>query len=402
MREDPEKKGLLFAGTERQVWVSFDDGDRWQSLRLNMPATSIRDLVIHQDDVVVGTHGRSFWILDNITPLRQLDARGADAPARLFKPQLARRVRWNMNTDTPLPPEEPAGENPPDGAILDYTLKAASAGPVTLEILDASGKLVRRFSSADKPEPVEEKELNVPTYWIRPEPVPSGGAGFHRFVWDLHYPPPEALRHDYPMTAILRDTPRRPVGPWALPGTYSIRLTAGGTTETRPLTIEMDPRVRTSSADLARQFELSIGLCAAMREDYAAVQEVRALRAQVKTLAEKAGKGPAGEALAALDAKAAPLQGSAGGFEGGPGRGGAGDLSRLNGQLVALLEVLQEADAKPTPAAVSAVEELRKSLAGLLARWKELKTREVPAVNAELRKMGLPPIAIVEAAPPTR
>ncbi len=401
VREDPRKKGLLFAGTERQVWVSFDDGGRWQSLRSNMPATSIRDLVIHEDDVVVGTHGRSFWILDDITPLRQLDAGAAEAPAHLYRPQLARRVRWNMNTDTPLPPEEPAGKNPPDGAILDYTLKAASAGPVTLEILDASGKLVRRFSSADKPEPVDEKALNVPTYWVRPQRALSAGAGFHRFVWDLHYPPPEALRHDYPMTAIVRDTPRHPLGPWAPPGTYSVRLTADAVTETQPLTVEMDPRVRTSSADLARQFQLSIELCEAMREDSAAVREVRALRAKVKTLEEQAGKGPAGEALAALDAKAASLEGSAG-FEGGPGDGGPVNLSRLNGQLVTVLGVLQGADAKPTAAAAAAVEELRKSLASQLARWKEIKTREVPAVNAELQKKGLPPIAIVEAAPPGR
>ena len=168
VREDPERRGLLFAATERQVWVSLDDGDRWQSLRLNMPATSVRDLVIHEDDLVIGTHGRSFWILDNITPLRQLDQRVAGAPAHLFRPQLARRVRWNTYTDTPLPPEEPAGKNPPDGAILDYALAAAAAGPVTLEILDASGKMIRRFSSADKPEPVDEKEMNVPTYWVRP------------------------------------------------------------------------------------------------------------------------------------------------------------------------------------------------------------------------------------------
>jgi hypothetical protein len=367
-----------------------------------MPATSIRDLVIHEDDVVVGTHGRSFWILDDITPLRQLDPGAAEAPARLFRPQLARRVRSNMNTDTPLPPEEPAGKNPPDGAILDYTLKAAPPGPVTLEIFEASGKLVRRFSSADRPEPVDEKALNVPTYWVRPERVLSADAGFHRFVWDLHYPPPEALRRDYPMTAILRDTPRHPVGPWALPGAYGVLLTAGGVTERQPLTVEMDPRVRTSAADLARQFELSSDLCEVMREDSAALREVRALRAQVKALGEKAGKGPAGEALAALEAKAARLEGSAGGFEGGPGGGTAASLSRLNSQLVTILDVLQEADAKPTAAAAAAVEELRKSLAGQLDSWKELKTRDVPAVNAALRKEGLAPIAIGEAAPPAR
>src|SRR5262249_55513228 len=154
VREDPVRKGLLFAGTERAVFVSFNDGDDWQPLRLNMPATSIRDLVVHGDDIVVGTHGRSLWILDDITPLRQLDAQAATADVHLFRPQTAYRVRGNVNTDTPLPPEEPAGQNPPDGAIVNYYLKADSSGPVTLEILDDKGKLVRRYSSADKPEPV--------------------------------------------------------------------------------------------------------------------------------------------------------------------------------------------------------------------------------------------------------
>ncbi|PYT21219.1 MAG: hypothetical protein DMG57_39370 [Acidobacteria bacterium] len=167
VREDPLRRGLLFAGTERAVYVSFNDGDDWQSLRLNMPATAIRDLVIHDDDLVVGTHGRSFWILDDISPLRELSAKKAESDARLFRPRLTYRVRRNQNTDTPLPPEEPAGQNPPDGAIIYYSLTSAPEEPVTLEILDAAGKLVRRYSSADKPEPIE-KDLNVPTYWVRP------------------------------------------------------------------------------------------------------------------------------------------------------------------------------------------------------------------------------------------
>ena len=403
VREDPRTKGLLFAGTERQVWVSFDDGDHWHSLRLNMPATSIRDLVIHEDDVVIGTHGRSFWILDDITPLRQLDANASAAePAmRLFAPQLARRVRWNMNTDTPLPPEEPAGENPPDGAVINYSLKTAPAGPVTLEILDSAGKLVRRFSSADAPEPVDEKELVVPTYWVRQPRVLSAAAGFHRFVWDLHYPPPDALRHDYPMTAILHDTPRHPVGPWVLPGRYTVRLTAGGKTETQPLTIEMDPRVKTSAADLARQFELSMRLTAAMHDDHAALEQVRALRSQLKVLKEQAGTSTVAESIAALDAKAASLEGSAGDFEGGPFRRREG-LTGLNGQLASLLDTLQDADAKPTPAASAAAEDLEKTLATQLARLRDLESRDVAALNAELKKAGLPPLSLPKAPSPHR
>src|SRR5208337_841376 len=218
VREDPERKGLLFAGTERTVYVSFDDGDHWQSLRLNLPPSSIRDLVVHQDDIVVGTHGRSFWILDNITPLRQLNDKIAQADAYLFAPQLTYRVRRDNNTDTPLTPEVPAGQNPPDGAMLDYGLKTASSTPVVLEVYDEQGRLVRRFSSTDKPETVDPDELNIPTYWIRPSRVISAEPGMHRFVWDLHYPPPDALEHEYPMSAIYRDTPRYPIGPPVLPG----------------------------------------------------------------------------------------------------------------------------------------------------------------------------------------
>src|SRR5262249_26418780 len=191
VREDPQRPGLLFAGTERAVFVSFNDGDDWQPLRLNMPATSIRDLVVHGDDIVVGTHGRSFWILDDITPLRQLTPEVASAAAHLFRPQVAYRVRWNLNTDTPLPPDEPAGKNPPDGAIINYYLRDKASGPVVLEILDSAGKSVRRYSSNDRPEPVDPKSLTIAVEWVRPPQVLSAEPGSHRFAWDLHYPPPE-------------------------------------------------------------------------------------------------------------------------------------------------------------------------------------------------------------------
>ena len=167
VREDPKRKGLLFAGTERAVYVSFDDGDRWQSLRLNMPATSVRDLTIKDNDLAVGTHGRGFWILDDITPLRQLDDKVVASNAFLFAPELAYRVRWDTNSDTPLPPDEPAGQNPPDGTIFNYYLKSAATGPVTLEILDSAGGLVRRYSSTD-PVPPPDPELSIPAYWLRP------------------------------------------------------------------------------------------------------------------------------------------------------------------------------------------------------------------------------------------
>jgi photosystem II stability/assembly factor-like uncharacterized protein len=257
VREDPLRRGLLFAGTEQAVYVSFDDGDEWHSLRLNMPATSIRDLVIKDDDLVIGTHGRGFWILDDISPLRQVGPRVAASDVHLYRPQDAWRVRWNMNTDTPLPADEPAGQNPPDGAVINYWLK----GPVTsvlIDIVDAGGRVVRRYSSEEKTEAVRD-EGNVPQYWIRPAQPPSKTAGMHRIVWDVRYNPPKA-HYSYPIAATPGNTARVPTGPWAPPGGYTVRLTAGGHTLTAPLRLRMDPRVKTTPTALDQQFTLSMRL----------------------------------------------------------------------------------------------------------------------------------------------
>ncbi len=224
VREDPKRKGLLFAGTERAVYISFDDGDHWQSLRLNMPATSVRDLTIKDNDLAVGTHGRGFWILDDITPLRQLDDKVVASNAFLFAPELAYRVRWDTNSDTPLPPDEPAGQNPPDGAIFNYYLKSAATGPVTLEILNSSGGLVRRYSSAD-PVPSPDPELPIPSYWLRPPQTLSSAAGLHRFVWDMHYAPVPGIKPEYPIAAVPENTAPAPTSPWVMPGKYSVVLT---------------------------------------------------------------------------------------------------------------------------------------------------------------------------------
>ncbi len=256
VREDPKRKGLLFAGTERAVYVSFDAGDHWQSLRLNMPATSVRDLLIKDDDLVAATHGRGFWILDDITPLRQLDDKVVAGNAFLFAPELAYRVRWNTNPDTPLPPDEPAGQNPPDGTIFNYYLKSAAAGPVTLEILDSSGALVRRYSSSD-PAPPPDPELPIPAYWLRPPQTISTAAGLHRFVWDTHYPPVPGAKPEYPISAVPFNTVAAATSPWVMPGKYTVVLTVDGQRYTQPLTIAMDPRVKTSTAGLQQQFDLS-------------------------------------------------------------------------------------------------------------------------------------------------
>ncbi|MBC5816631.1 MAG: glycoside hydrolase [Candidatus Eremiobacteraeota bacterium] len=317
VREDPVQRGLLFAGTEHSVFVSFDDGNNWQPLRFNLPATSVRDLVIHDDDVVVGTHGRSFWILDNITPLRQL-AQQHEAQTRLFTPALAYRIRWNQNSDTPLPPEEPAGKNPPDGAMLDYFLATPSA--VSIEIRDASGTLVRRYTSDDKPEPVDPG-VDKPTYWIRPTMIPSGEAGMHRAVWDLRYPSPQSLGHDYPISAIYENTPREPRGAVALPGLYSVVLRSEGRTFTQPLRVKMDPRIPLTPAQLRIQFQLAQQLTAAMNKS-----------------------------AALAHASSGPKQRER--------------YAGLNGQLARLLGLVNDTDAVPTAAIMTAIKAALSQLQG--------------------------------------
>jgi photosystem II stability/assembly factor-like uncharacterized protein len=307
VREDPKQRGLLFAGTEQATYVSLDDGENWQSLRLNMPATSIRDLVIKDDDLVVGTHGRSFWILDDITPLREMGTvpfSGTSSSAEkgtvpfLFTPAQAWRVRWNKNTDTPLPPDEPAGQNPPDGAIINYWLPA-DAREVTLEILDKAGSVVRRYASTDALSDPQAERVNFPRYWIRPPQKLSATRGFHRFVWDVHYPPPRTSQFSYPIAAIHRNTPRVPQGPWAPPGKYAARLTVDGTPQTRPLVLRMDPRVKTSAADLDRQFTLSKQLYDAINTLDDAQGQRRGQLLQLYGIVQGADVGPTAQVLVA-------------------------------------------------------------------------------------------------------
>ncbi|HVD93179.1 MAG TPA: hypothetical protein VNC21_12875 [Vicinamibacterales bacterium] len=291
VKEDPKRKGLLFAGSETQVHVSFDDGDHWQSLRVNMPATSIRDLTIKDDDLIAGTHGRGFWILDDIASLRQMQPDAPAAGAVLFKPGLAIRFEWNRNPDTPLPPDEPAGQNPPDGAIIDYYLKQPSR-VVILDVLDRAGHLVRRYTSDETPAEIRD-EGNVPAYWIRPSRILRADAGLHRFVWDLRYPPPPGAERGFPIAATPGDTASDPKGPWVVPGVYTLKLTANGTSLTQPLTVKMDPRVKSGPLALQQQFALA----------------KRVYDALVKTLAARAAAEKQGNADLAkkLDTLAAQL-----------------------------------------------------------------------------------------------
>lgn len=274
VREDPRRRGLLFAGSETQVWVSFNDGDAWQPLRLNMPATSIRDLVIKDDDLVVGTHGRGFWILDDITPLREMADNPLARPVHLFTPQVATRVRYSMYTDTPLPPDEPRALNPPDGAILHYHL-AAPASSLVLEILDGAGRVVRSYQKGVNPDPDPRREGHWPDWWIRPSPVLSAEPGMHRFVWDLRWPRPNALSFSFPISAIPGQTVPEPLGPFVAPGRYTVRLTVDGQVHTRPLTVRIDPRVKTPATELQAQSTLAWRLWDGVNRARAALDRAR-------------------------------------------------------------------------------------------------------------------------------
>jgi hypothetical protein len=383
----------LFAGTERETYVSFDDGDHWQSLRLNMPATSIRDLVIKDDDLVVGTHGRGFWILDNITPLRQLNQTSVSAEAVLFRPQTAYRVRWNMNTDTPLPPEEPAGQNPPDGAIIDYALKSAASGPVTLEILDSTGNLVRRYSSTDPVEPLDPY-LSIPTYWVRPPQVLSGDPGMYRFLWDMHYPPAQGIEVRYPIAAIYGNTAPRPTSPWVMPGPYTVKLTVNGQTYSHPLTVKMDPRVKTPLTGLAEQFYLSKEMYDGIVWIQTGLQQIRSIRAQVAKLQESAGEGGLSQDLSAFDKKASTLEGKPVPRFRRSAPSGPVTLNSLNASLTSLMGLLQSADVTPSTQVVAAIAARRGELANLKASWDELKTQDVTKLNAQIERANLPVIVL--------
>ena len=398
VREDPIRKGLLFAGTENAVWVSFDDGDHWQSLQLNLPQTSMRDLWIHDNDLIVGTHGRSIWILDDIAPLREASAALASS-IHLFAPAPAYRVPRDTYTDTPPPPDEPFGANPPDGAVIDYYLPVASTGPVTLEIVDAQGRLVRRFSSADKPEATEEelqKQL-IPLYWLQPFYRLSTNAGMHRWVWELHYSPPAATRHDFPISAIPHDTPRHPRGPSALPGNYTVRLTVEGKTLSAPLIIRMDPRVKASAAALEKKFRSETNLASLLSESSEAIFQAGSIREQLEKLtASTQTNASTKDAIAAFEKKLTALLGAPRGFFAPPSE--EITLSRVNSQASTLYGQVWQVDAEPTAAQQEALVAVEHASADALKRWHEFKDSDLPAFNRLLRASNTPEIQIDRGA----
>jgi photosystem II stability/assembly factor-like uncharacterized protein len=386
VREDPMRKGLLFAGTETEVWFSSDDGNNWKSLQLNLPHTSMRDLWVHENDLIVATHGRSFWILDDITPLRQMH--GAESGFRLFAPAPAVRVRRSTNTDTPLPADEPAGENPPDGAPIDYFLPQSSSGAVTLEIIDQQGNLVRRYSSEDKPAltPGELQKEMIPLYWLRPQKTLSAEAGMHRWIWDLRYAPPTSALHEYPIAAVPHNTPRYPLGPLALPGRYSVRLTANGVTQSSRFDLRMDPRVKVTGSGLRQKFDLEMRLASAITRSSEAVSQARSVQEQ---LAHAAKERPSiGDAANALAKRVTVL------LEGEQENSASPTLKSANNDSVDLYKEVEKADAAPTTAQVNAAMHVEAELGEALKIWDQIKMKDLPALNLQLPVAGLPQIRL--------
>ena len=387
VREDPEKRGLLYAGTERGIFVSFDDGDRWQPLQMNLPVTSIRDMSIRRGDIAVATHGRSFWVLDDIAPLRELSAKIAASSAWLFAPREAVRFHPAAFQGTPFPKDEPAGENPPNGAIVDYFLKDDAASPITIEVLDAKGDSVRRFTSDDKPRQPDLSRITLTPDWVMPAPPPSAAAGMHRIVWDLHYAPARGL----PVSPFGAAT-----GPWAPPGRYTVRLIAAGETLTQPLTVARDPRIPATDADLARQFEAAKEIQAERVRVNTARLQADAIRKQIVSLRGKAGAGAAElEAFGTkLDTIAGPPPASPEeDFFGEP----AVDLAsirRLGAALQSLARSVESADAAPTPDLLSGFQQRKAMFEKTLPRWEAFLKEDLPRLNRSLEPAGLGPITL--------
>jgi photosystem II stability/assembly factor-like uncharacterized protein len=384
VREDLVRKGLLFAGTEIGVFVSFDDGNSWRPLQNNLPVSSIRDLAIHGDDLIAATHGRAFWILDDIAPLRQWNEDAMRQNAHLFPPAHAIRIRRSENRDSPLPPETPVGTNPPAGAIFDYSLKSQAANKeVTLEIHDQQGTVVRKFSSSAKePEPAATPEF--PKYWLPKFQPLSNAPGMHRFVWDLRYAPPAALHNEYSMTAVIRDgTVTEPQGPLALPGEYEVWLTNAGQTYKSALTIEMDPRVKISREDLVNQLELEQKIDIALTKATDTAKSITTLRYQLKalkaSLSEKPDAKPILDEADALDKRAQAIQGNAEvQYPLTPG-----GLIGEDATLAALAIAVGSADSTPTATTSAAFAESSRHLNELLTQWDQLQ-KDFAALHQKL------------------
>ena len=399
VREDAKVAGLLYACTEKGVYISYDDGESWASLQLNMPTVSVRDLVVHGDDLVIATFGRAFWVLDDISALRQWGEKAASAEAWLFDPATAYRMRPGSDEGTPVPFDEPQADNPPTGAVLDYYLKENQPEPVKLEIFDAAGKLVRSYASTDKIQQINPDQIDIPMYWFPAEKRLSAEAGMHRYVWDVRYAFADGGGRRFR---------RGGGGPLAVPGHYTVKLTAAGKTMSAPLVLKMDPRVKTTAAELQRQFELASKLAAGISEVSAAVREANQVWMQVAKRAKEAGNNS--EVSGALDTLQKKIE-EAAGPAGGPG-GGFGfvgfsvpekepvTLRQALSGYSALLGIVESADAAPTADATAASEKWEAAGRGALARWQAIKAKDLAAANAILEKANLQRVQIENTAKP--
>lgn len=370
VREDSVRKGLLFAGTELGVFFSLNDGDSWQPLQLNLPVSPVHDLVIKKNDLVIATHGRSFWVLDDISPLRQITADITAQATALFKPADAIRMRANTNHDTPLSPEVPVGENPPTGGVFYYSLKTPAQGEVKLEVLDSVGHVIRTYSSDDKPWSPPGPPA-FPSYWFRPTDSVSTQPGLHRLVWDMHYDAPRlgtmGNNVEYSMsTAYGQNVGHEPEGAQALPGSYQVRLSADGHTYTQTFKLTMDPRVKIAALDLQKQFALETKLLAALQRGDQALAEIQGLRA------DKQSVTPALESALAEIEPAGP----------GTRRGRSKtSLSGVNGALLQIAVGIGGADAAPTSQQVAAAEKAFTQLDAFLKQWDAIKAKSPAATK---------------------
>ncbi len=396
VREDAQSKGLLFAGTELGVYVSFDDGDHWQSLQLNLPVSSVRDLAIHGDDLVVATHGRSFWILDDITPLRQALEAGKANGAWLYHPAAAFRIDNDSFPGTPLPPEEPTAENPPSGAVIDYFLKSA-AGKVRLEIFDAKQNLVRKFSSEDHSSENHSSEnqgsgkhrpLPVAERWFPKPVVVEKSPGMHRFVWNLAWGgeggPSVDEEAEY----------RNPSGPKAVPGVYQVRLTVDGRTQSQPLEVIMDPRSEATRDSLAQQLQLGEKIFAEVQEARRVLAEISLVQKQLADMQQKLGEqNPTVKAaLAEAQAEIGRIVSNKEAAQNGQ----AGGLQEAFTGLTSALRAVESGDRGLPAQAIAVYDESSARIKARVAEWTAFKQTKLPVLNQELKEGKLAPIVISE------
>jgi photosystem II stability/assembly factor-like uncharacterized protein len=386
VREDPKRRGLLYAGTETGMFVSFDDGAHWQPLQLNLPVTPIHDLVVKDDDLVVATHGRSFWVLDDITPLRQVTAQSAQKEALLYEPQTASRLHYPTDVDK----RQPVGDNPPAGAILDYYLKVAAKDEVTLDILDAQGKVVRHLSSKEKKK--NEQPPEWPDMVESPKTIPAA-EGMNRFAWDLHYDDPV----ETPGAFYYGEGPR---GPLALPGDYQVKLTVGGQTQTVPLHLAIDPRIKDAEPVISKQFELSLKVADRIGDLHQAINEIRNVKTQLQGLHKRFGDDERLKfALAAADELEKKMVAVEEQLIQVNMKGSEGNLAfpnMLNEAFYSFSRTIEYADYGPTEPQQEVFKQLDTRLDEQLKKWTQLKAEEVPKIAALIRQAELPAISIGE------